>query len=169
MSVVHTPCALAPTDDLQGQWWVGRQCHLLPHVQSKSGVWGLVSGSQMSIFFTSGAALTPQTEWKGFVVFIKTPMLFLSPSIGHPVPKPELTHLLERGQQLWPVRRDLLARSTSPGTSQQLVGWGRGSRQPASRETLSSWGFWLLLCHVQGCTSADHHCLETWAPSNVSV
>ncbi|XP_057352536.1 zinc finger protein 383-like isoform X3 [Manis pentadactyla] len=35
-------------------------------------------------------------------------------SLGHPVPKPELTHLLERGQQLWPVRRDLLSRSTSP-------------------------------------------------------
>lgn len=129
----------------------------------------LVSGSQMSIFFTLGAALTLQAEWKGFVVFIKTPMLFLSPSKGHPFPKPELTHLLERGLQLWPVRRDLLSRSTSPGTSQQLVGWGRGSRQPASSETLSSWGFWLFLCHVKGCTSVEHHCLDTWAPSNVSV
>ncbi|XP_057352537.1 uncharacterized protein LOC118920339 isoform X4 [Manis pentadactyla] len=39
---------------------------------------------------------------------------------GHPVPKPELTHLLERGQQLWPVRRDLLSRSTSPATGVPL-------------------------------------------------
>nr|XP_036848890.1 zinc finger protein 550 isoform X2 [Manis javanica] len=44
----------------------------------------------------------------------------LGPGAGHPVPKPELTHLLERGQQLWPVRRDLLARSTSPGDRAQL-------------------------------------------------
>nr|XP_036848899.1 zinc finger protein 550 isoform X10 [Manis javanica] len=48
---------------------------------------------------------------------------------GHPVPKPELTHLLERGQQLWPVRRDLLARSTSPDAV---------SPEPASPATLRS-------------------------------
>ncbi|KAI5214823.1 hypothetical protein MUG91_G261n4 [Manis pentadactyla] len=36
---------------------------------------------------------------------------------GHPFPKPELTQLLERGLQLWPVRRDLLSRSTFPGAT----------------------------------------------------
>ncbi|XP_057352547.1 zinc finger protein 550-like isoform X5 [Manis pentadactyla] len=35
-------------------------------------------------------------------------------SLGHPFPKPELTHLLERELQLWPVRRVFLSRSTSP-------------------------------------------------------
>ncbi|XP_057352540.1 zinc finger protein 550-like isoform X2 [Manis pentadactyla] len=43
-------------------------------------------------------------------------------SLGHPFPKPELTHLLEHGLQLWPVRRDLLSRSTSPGP--QLLAGG---------------------------------------------
>nr|XP_036848895.1 zinc finger protein 550 isoform X7 [Manis javanica] len=51
---------------------------------------------------------------------------------GHPVPKPELTHLLERGQQLWPVRRDLLARSTSPATGVPLSEPSGESQVPLS-------------------------------------
>ncbi|XP_057352544.1 zinc finger protein 550-like isoform X2 [Manis pentadactyla] len=41
-------------------------------------------------------------------------------SLGHPFPKPELTHLLERELQLWPVRRVFLSRSTSPATGVPL-------------------------------------------------
>ncbi|XP_073082884.1 uncharacterized protein [Manis javanica] len=51
---------------------------------------------------------------------------------GHPIPKPELTHLLERGQQLWPVRRDLLAQSTSPATGVPLSEPSGESQVPLS-------------------------------------
>ncbi|XP_057352545.1 zinc finger protein 550-like isoform X3 [Manis pentadactyla] len=50
-------------------------------------------------------------------------------SLGHPFPKPELTHLLERELQLWPVRRVFLSRSTSPDAV---------SPEPASPATLRS-------------------------------
>ncbi|KAI5214826.1 hypothetical protein MUG91_G261n1 [Manis pentadactyla] len=56
-------------------------------------------------------------------------------SLGHPFPKPELTHLLERGLQLWPVRRDLLSRSTSPG---HFAVRDAVSPEPASPTTLRS-------------------------------
>lgn len=37
-------------------------------------------------------------------------------SLGHPVPKPELTYLVEDGQELWTVRRGL-SKSTYTGAS----------------------------------------------------
>jgi len=56
-------------------------------------------------------------------------------SLGHPVPKPELTHLLEHGQELWTGKRGL-SRSTCSGRRGQLVRWSRGSLQHARNECL---------------------------------
>uniref|UniRef100_A0A8D0W3W8 Zinc finger protein 599 n=1 Tax=Sus scrofa TaxID=9823 RepID=A0A8D0W3W8_PIG len=58
-------------------------------------------------------------------------------SLGHPVPKPELIHLLEHGQELWTVKR---------GRSKSTCAAPRGKRLPSSpftrqdTEAQRSWG-----------------------------
>ncbi|KAM7059574.1 zinc finger protein 550 [Molossus nigricans] len=50
-------------------------------------------------------------------------------SLGHPVPKPEPTHLLEHGQELWTVKRGL-SRSSCPGDRAKLQTRERSTTQP---------------------------------------
>jgi len=79
-------------------------------------------------------AMKSQRGWRYCFLLIHHD-LFLSPSTGHPVPKPELTHLLEHGQELWTGKRGL-SRSTCSGRRGQLVRWSRGSLQHARNECL---------------------------------
>ena len=61
-----------------------------------------------------------QIGWRVSFFSSNTCILFLAPSTGHPVPKPELIHLLEHGQKLWTGTRGL-SHSTSPGRNWQLL------------------------------------------------
>lgn len=93
-------------------------------------------GSAFSSQLHSGLvpAMKSQMGWR-YCLFLLHHDLFLSPSTGHPVPKPELTHLLEHGQELWTGKRGL-SRSMCSGRSRQLGRWGHGSLQHASNQCL---------------------------------
>ncbi|XP_016071393.1 PREDICTED: zinc finger protein 550-like [Miniopterus natalensis] len=67
-------------------------------------------------------------------------------SLGHPVPKPELTHLLEHGQELWRVRRGL-SQSTCPGDGAELQ-----NRQPSTAQLVLHEGALLLGSLTPGST-----------------
>ena len=59
-----------------------------------------------------------------------THILLFSPSPGHPVPQPELTHLLEHRQEPWAVTRGR-SRRTCTGRSWWLLGRWVGAWQPS--------------------------------------
>uniref|UniRef100_A0A8I3MDX9 Zinc finger protein 550 n=1 Tax=Canis lupus familiaris TaxID=9615 RepID=A0A8I3MDX9_CANLF len=63
-------------------------------------------------------AMKSQMGWRCCLLLIHHD-LFPSPSTGHPVPKPELTHLLECGQELWKGKRGL-SHSTCSGDDTKL-------------------------------------------------
>ena len=121
------PCpGLASSDDIHGQGCCAdRRPHPLGQLQPWSGVCALGSRSQINTVFTSGAAtfmvflfLSQSPRQGGRVSFFSsnTCILFLAPSTGHPVPKPEPIHLLEHGQKLWTGARGLPC-SSGPGRS----------------------------------------------------
>ncbi|KAK2495952.1 hypothetical protein MC885_015327 [Smutsia gigantea] len=125
---MHTPSAVASTDEVQEQWCVDRPCHLLPHLQSKSGICALGFWVTNEHFLYFGSSSDTPDRMEGFHCFHQnTHVLFPSPSTGHMVPKPELIHLLEHGQQLQPVKEGLLSWSPSPGDRAQL-----GTREPGT-------------------------------------
>ena len=64
--------------------------------------------------WSSSSVTESQTGWRVSFFSSNTCILFLAPSTGHPVPKPELIHLLEHGQKLWTGTRGL-PHSTGPG------------------------------------------------------
>ncbi|XP_074171484.1 uncharacterized protein LOC109437583 isoform X3 [Rhinolophus sinicus] len=92
--------------------------------------------AQMLVTYKDVAVTFTQEEWGQldldqrslyWEVMLETCSFLVS--LGHPVPKTELTHLLEHGQKLWTVERGI-SRSICPtGGRQQVVRWSHGSLQ----------------------------------------
>lgn len=155
---------LASTADVQGPWCAGKQHHPPQELQPKGGICalGVQVTHQHFLHFRSSfihgliPVVKSQTGWRGSSLLCKAPISGFSPSTGHPVPEPELTHLLEHGQELWTVKRGL-SWSSCPGRSQRWVPAAFRVPLPLNCMKLfvTSWGSGCFSHIKVECTSAD--------------